>query len=1660
MIAIISKFINKLQLSNILLVKLTRFTVDDKFSHQSKQKRSPLITYLIIHLTNKLIHYNEVDSLNNLKEESSDEFLAFGYPCKLFDSRGGRDCADESADLIPLHCNRKILVDRIMSLFGYQMDFIKEFDCRLQLSNLEKYDASKVEQSLLIADRSLEALLDAERYRDFKLTCETPKVENEKRMGTEIYFNYDDLESKPQHGCQPKEEAEGTEDEQKEQFVPPAELKVPVGVTMPKTVKEGIIIEKTAAFIAEQGSQMEIIVNAKQKSNPQFRFLDWNHPLNKYYKHVLKMIKEKRYTPVVVKKDPAPESESDSDDSSEHYLHPSLMGGAGKTAVAKDTEPLSLPKTSYRLGEENDVYSELFNGLVAVCPQLAAAVSTAKGKETGGSAEGLLLPPPPDLYPVVDRVAAYVARNGPQFEQILRERNDPRFSFIDPSNKYNPYYMALLQNYESVPMSLNYLSYYGFVPQPPPPPRSTPPPPAVENQEETLNLKKTKTVYSSDHLTSAAASSSVSEKKPTEMGSVGPVCFTIKAKNQEETCSMVDKANLDAHQDETINLSLQSDSDVLMSDCAEKFDCKFVDGSGDGTESTVKSVDEYMRREITAFPEVGKKEQKNVEEDLNLKRARRYRAKKFVDEFAKKIRKREKSCVDEEKVKKHGHISEGELCDSESSESTLIGPSSNACYGSEKKKKKKKKKEEESKGRLMNFDKLPLSYAKCMKLNERSRSRRRRRSKSSSHSRHRRSTEDRRRRRSRSRKRTSRSRSSRSTTSTRRYYSSRHRRSRSIAKMFVDQPEQLKNWLINTLSPLYHLKLYTKHLVVIEFLCSRCDADPAALAKYVMALLKKDKAEADLKHFCLDQLDVFLQKETKKFVDELFLALKSKVYIVTDKESQSTSTKEVPKKRSLEPSRNEKPSADEHLKSRRVDSHSGSRPVRRYGSSPKARSKSSERSKGKGDATSISQNKASSSTVRDRVKAHWSPSNNKEQRKSTHKDSNEAVGNAENDSVQSIRSEKEKRKKARCRDYDEKGYCMLGDNCVYDHGPDPVVVEDVALSSMIPMKDGTGRSNKSLPTPPPNFSVPPPGYVPIPPPPPGVDSNFQTEGYNPEAPSLTSASTGTAVPLPPPYTQPPPPIWAQPPPVLRPFGPRQIASYAQLRVSFPRARQLITLSEDRTNFDNFSQSTIRTQHKSVGQINLRKRAAVDQINRQNRTLEVRRIPQPLNTITKLNEHFSQFGHITNIEVCYEGDPQAALITYMTRPQALAAYKSTDPILNNRFIRVFWHNQKDGTAVDDTGTSDQSSRPARIPIRDRLELPVKSSSNGTSSHEEAIFKAETNATAANAGSDTVSTTMNKNLQMDGDAFATKSVRLVHNADAEVKNPVANVAASKGENTKRILKKRLELQRAETELFNRQLEQEKLLLKKLEDCKDQTTKELIIKTLKKLEISLMATKKNLESRDFSKFVKRSKTEVQRDVLDAELELITKKKAGEDITEIAVRLQNLRKEMQHLNDTESNNKHCRNSAYRPERNRRIPRSAVLDLRSRSILITDFCMEHKDALIEHLQQFGTLRDIDFYPLTDPAVGKVIASFYDRKEAERAFTDGKLFKDQLLNMTWAVEDKDAMAAALSAGSKSDLSAKALLKTLDPPDDDDDDDDDLFEENEREEVEEEEQQLA
>lgn len=37
-----------------------------------------------------------------------------------------------------------------------------------------------------------------------------------------------------------------------------------------------------------------------------------------------------------------------------------------------------------------------------------------------------IIPPPPDIQPVIDKLAEYVARNGVKFESSVRSKNDPR----------------------------------------------------------------------------------------------------------------------------------------------------------------------------------------------------------------------------------------------------------------------------------------------------------------------------------------------------------------------------------------------------------------------------------------------------------------------------------------------------------------------------------------------------------------------------------------------------------------------------------------------------------------------------------------------------------------------------------------------------------------------------------------------------------------------------------------------------------------------------------------------------------------------------------------------------------------------------------------------------------------------------------------------------------------------------------------------------------------------------------------------------------------------------------------------------------------------------------------------------------------------------------
>ena len=78
--------------------------------------------------------------------------------------------------------------------------------------------------------------------------------------------------------------------------------------------------------------------------------------------------------------------------------------------------------------------------------------------------------------------------------------------------------------------------------------------------------------------------------------------------------------------------------------------------------------------------------------------------------------------------------------------------------------------------------------------------------------------------------------------------------------MILRDIELLKEWLIPRLSPI-------------------CHTDPKALADYIIGLIKKDKPVQTLKSICVEELQVFLMRETVPLVDRLFEVLEGELYI-------------------------------------------------------------------------------------------------------------------------------------------------------------------------------------------------------------------------------------------------------------------------------------------------------------------------------------------------------------------------------------------------------------------------------------------------------------------------------------------------------------------------------------------------------------------------------------------------------------------------------------------------------------------------------------------------------------------------------------------------------------------------------------------------------------
>ncbi|KAF9968692.1 hypothetical protein BGZ70_010198 [Mortierella alpina] len=474
------------------------------------------------------------------------------------------------------------------------------------------------------------------------------------------------------------------------------------------------------------------------------------------------------------------------------------------------------------------------------------------------------------------------------------------------------------------------------------------------------------------------------------------------------------------------------------------------------------------------------------------------------------------------------------------------------------------------------------------------------------------------------------------------------------------------------------LKAYlTKELALIS------DADPAMLADYIIALLKHDKETHELKSLCNLQLDDFLMKETEPFVTKLFDALESKSYLQNqggadsplkpynddeeeliptgpaaernpsrahqsdlqdsrghrEKHRRGDSDVSEDEDRSYKHARREtdRDNTSEHRRhaDRRGDRSGG--PVRPQGITTSGFNSRNNMNSNQGFNNNMNNNGMD--------RGQW---NGPPQQRSNFQDqhNNGSWRGAANmrggrGGMQGGPGFGQERRRQRCRDYDEKGFCMRGDDCPYDHGEDRIVVDDMQRVpfEMMGGLPGMGHNGMAMGSNRPPFF---PGG------PNGGMMSTPTEAYDPEAAARPRDDMGA-----------------------RTGG-----------ESFDARRQQGGFESGRFQ-DGSGRGGMRGRGSLRGMRGGRGRggsahpyatpgrfgAGGGGAGGSKTSLVVEHIPDEFNTIDKVNDFFKQFGSLTNIQV--DQAAHKALIQYSSREEASNAYNSPEVIFGNRFVKVYW-----------------------------------------------------------------------------------------------------------------------------------------------------------------------------------------------------------------------------------------------------------------------------------------------------------------------------------------------------------------------------------------------------
>ncbi|XP_023817902.1 RNA-binding protein 27 isoform X1 [Oryzias latipes] len=1036
--------------------------------------------------------------------------------------------------------------------------------------------------------------------------------------------------------------------------------------------------------------------------------------------------------------------------------------------------------------------------------------------------------------------------------------------------------------------------------------------------------------------------------------------------------------------------------------------------------------------------------------------------------------------------------------------------------------------------------------------------------------------------------------------------------------MIIENVDALKSWLAKLLEPI-------------------CDADPSALANYVVALVKKDKPEKELKALCADQLDVFLQKETVGFVDKLFECLTTKIYL------GNTAPKEAPKEEVQAPAvktegeegavtegpeeerenrrrrsplrnrpefndsrsrddrrRDERKRRDFERQGKGGDSHRDRERHERRRGSPRGRSYSRSRSGSRGKSRDREHRGGrdfkskfeverkdqdgynSSATSGSQQQQHASPllplptpphpfppsssagatgaggvsvATSAHLPDSTTDSWSGYYAAQRKDGVSKAFGNKGASLKQRCRDYDEKGFCVRGDLCLFDHGNDPLIVDDVNLPNMIPFPPPPVMPPPGLPMPPipepppslrmpsmPPYGHPPPGVFPMARPPliptSGIDSpnhqsavtpsplirpplvglrptlpphpppqpppssstvslrpqyiqseyNYDPEGYNPESPGLTAPGPNS-------YRQFIPRVQSQRSNLIGLTSSEgQVSRAANIVIQTEPATGVGAPGANASRFNTEQDSRKRSMGAITAEGPVMKKPWMEKSNFNNRhkgifpkrnyymntKLEVRRIPPELNNITKLNEHFSKFGTIVNIQVVYGGDPRAALIQYTKNEEARRAISSIEAVLDNRFICVYWHREPDtnSAGLQQQEQSLGNQGPGATPGQGLQHINMH---KGIKQHNAATYvlnnippKHQQNATAGPTNpskTDNLTPTSDTATVAPGHTNTQKgpytSTALKPSSKSLGQTGKALEAQEALKKKQEALKLQQDMRKKKQEMLKTQIECQKALINRLEKNRSMKPEERanIMKTLKELteKISQLQNEMNAASQvsgvKTSPNQPKTKTDqTHKELLDAELEIHKKMSSGEDTTDLKRKLGQLQVEATRLGLIRPPAGRGRGrgkmlqgpGAIHGGRGRRdmaarggLVNRMVIDHRPRALVILGVTQEEKEELRLHFVKFGEVEE-----LGDQDANSLILTFRTRSEAENAANQGAKFKGRMLQISWykpktpSVTTEPEEEEAKDEDSTKDASSYLPGEDRDEEEEEEDDDED------------------